>query len=191
LRSIKKIRNESDRVFGEKALSMTDTQAAAEAGHLDRPDEAPDEADVRPGVEDSDIGAIDDIIGFHIRLAHGATYRHFTETFSELGLTQKMVSVLWLIADHPNIAQADIGRRLQMDRATTMAIVNRLQARDLLRRGASTRDRRRQTLTLTSEGQAALQDARRAIDLHESWLKSRFTKREAALLIDLLRRIHE
>lgn len=191
MRSIKKIRNESDRVFGEKTLSMTDTQAAAEAEKLDRPDEATGVADVRPGVDDADIGAIDDIIGFHIRLAHGATYRHFTETFSELGLTQKMVSVLWLIADHPNIAQADIGRRLQMDRATTMAIVNRLQARDLLRRGASTRDRRRQTLTLTPEGQAALVDARRAIDQHESWLKSRFTKREAALLIELLRRIHE
>src|SRR5690606_877017 len=124
----------------------------------DRSDEAPDETDIRPGVDDSEIGAIDDIIAFHIRLAHGATYRHFTETFAKRRLTQKMVSVSWLIADHPNMAQADIGRRLQMDRATTMAIVNRLQARGLLRRGASPRDRRRQTLTLTPEGQAALVD---------------------------------
>jgi Transcriptional regulators len=142
-------------------------------------------------LEDEGIGAIDDIIGFHIRLAHGAAYRHFTETFSELGLTQKMVSVLWLINDHPHIAQADIGRRLQMDRATTMAIINRLEARGLLVRGASTLDRRRQTLTLTADGQDALIEARRCIDEHEQWLKSRFTKREATLLIELLRRIHE
>ncbi|MCW2361530.1 DNA-binding MarR family transcriptional regulator [Sphingobium sp. B1D7B] len=144
-----------------------------------------------PAQIDDDIGAIDDIIGFHIRLAHGAAYRHFTETFSELGLTQKMVSVLWLISDHPHIAQADIGRRLQMDRATTMAIINRLEARGLLVRGASTLDRRRQTLTLTADGQAALSEARRCIDEHEQWLKSRFTKKEATLLIELLRRIHE
>ena len=87
--------------------------------------------------EDKDIGAIDDIVGFHIRLAHGAVYRHFSETFSDLDLTQKQVSVLWLIDDHPGIAQADIGRRLQMDRATVMAIVNRLQKRGFVARGAS------------------------------------------------------
>ncbi len=102
-----------------------------------------------------------------------------------------MVSVLWLISDHPHIAQADIGRRLQMDRATTMAIINRLEARGLLVRGASTLDRRRQTLTLTEDGQAALIEARHCVDEHEQWLKSRFTKREAGLLIELLRRIHE
>ena len=138
-----------------------------------------------------DIGGIDEIIGFHIRLAHGATFRHSTETFSELGLTQKMVSVLWLINDHPHIAQADIGRRLQMDRATTMAIINRLEARELLVRGASTLDRRRQTLNLTGGGLDALVEARRCIEEHEQWVRSRFTKREATLLIDLLRRIHE
>lgn len=145
----------------------------------------------RARAEDEALGAIDEIIGFHIRLAHGAAYRHFTETFSELGLTQKMVSVLWLIDDHPHIAQADIGRMLQMDRATTMAIINRLEGRGYLVRGASTQDRRRQTLTLTDVGHEALLDARRAIFEHEQWLKSRFTKREANLLIELLRRIHE
>lgn len=141
--------------------------------------------------DSSALGGIDEIVGFHIRLAHGAAYRHFTETFSELGLTQKMVSVLWLISEHPHIAQADIGRELQMDRATTMAIVNRLEARNLLVRGASTLDRRRQTLTLTEIGQGALIEARHAIAEHEQWLKSRFTKKEVTLLIELLRRIHE
>lgn len=141
--------------------------------------------------DDGGIGELDDIIGFHLRLAHGATYRHFTETFAELGLTQKMVSVLWLIDDHPHIAQADIGRRLQMDRATTMAIINRLEARGLLVRGASIRDRRRQSLTLTAEGEAALVEARRCIHDHEKWVRSHFTKREVTLLIELLRRIHE
>lgn len=140
---------------------------------------------------DEGLGGIDEIVGFHIRLAHGAAYRHFTETFSELGLTQKMVSVLWLIAEHPDIAQVDIGRRLQMDRATTMAIVNRLEARDYLVRGASTLDRRRQTLKLTETGEKARIAAQHAIAEHECWLKSRFTKREVALLIELLRRIHE
>src|SRR6516165_4728061 len=46
---------------------------------------------------DEDIGEIRNIVGFHIRLAHGAVYRHFTETFADLELTQKQVSALWLI----------------------------------------------------------------------------------------------
>jgi DNA-binding MarR family transcriptional regulator len=140
---------------------------------------------------DPDLGGIDEIVGFHIRLAHGAVYRHFTETFANLDLTQKQVSTLWLIDDHPDIAQADIGRRLQMDRATVMAIINRLQKRGFVERGASTGDRRRQTLHLTVTGHEALVSARESILEHEAWLKARFTQRETATLVNLLRRIHE
>lgn len=144
----------------------------------------------RPAVEGG-IGAINDIVGFHIRLAHGAVYRHFTETFSDLDLTQKQVSVLWLVGDHPGIAQTDLAQRLQMDRATVMAIVNRLQARGYMVRGESETDRRRQTLWLTATGQSALEAARRAIWQHEQWLKAKFTAKEVERLIELLTRIHE
>ena len=76
-----------------------------------------------------DVGEIRNIVGFHIRLAYGAVYRHFTETFAHLDLTQKQVSVLWLVDDHPGIAQTGLAQRMRMDRATTMAIVNRLQSK--------------------------------------------------------------
>lgn len=138
-----------------------------------------------------DIGAIRDIVGFHLRLAHGAVYRHFTESFAELGLTQKQVSVLWLVDDHPGIAQTGLAQRMRMDRATTMAIVNRLEARALLERGKSETDGRKQTLNLTEGGRAMLGIAKDAIRAHEEWLKSRYTPREVTLLIELLTRLHE
>jgi DNA-binding MarR family transcriptional regulator len=145
-----------------------------------------------PHVEgDEDIGEIRNIVGFHIRLAHGAVYRHFTETFEDVDLTQKQVSVLWLIDDHPGIAQTDLAQRMRMDRATTMAIVNRLQARGYLVRGKSLDDGRKQTLNLTDDGRLALKNAKIAIQEHESWLKSRFTDKEVGLLIEMLSRIHE
>lgn len=148
------------------------------------------EAEEADPMGDSGVGAINDILGFHIRLAHGAVYRHFMETFTDLDLTQKQVSVMWLVDDHPGIAQTDLAKRLQMDRATTMAIVNRLQARGYLVRGQSTVDKRRQTLHLEPAGQQALQAARKAILEHETWLKGRFNKRELKQLIGLLARIH-
>ncbi|GMM61961.1 MarR family winged helix-turn-helix transcriptional regulator [Novosphingobium pituita] len=139
----------------------------------------------------ADIGAINAILGFHIRLAHGVCLRHFTETFAELGLTQKQVSVLWLVDDHPGIAQTDLAQRLQMDRATTMAIINRLQAKHLLRRDRSAHDGRKQALHLEPEGHAMLARAKLAIGEHEAWVKRNFSDAEVKTLIALLSRIHE
>lgn len=145
-----------------------------------------------PHVEgDEDIGEIRNIVGFHIRLAHGACYRHFMETFAHLDLTQKQVSVLWLVDDHPDISQTDLAQRMRMDRATTMAIVNRLQGRGYLVRGKSANDGRKQTLNLTDAGRQALVEAKEAITEHERWLKSRFTDKEVETLIEMLARIHE
>ena len=152
---------------------------AAEDGVPDR--DAPEEP----------VGALHDVLGFHIRLAHGAVYRHFTETFAALGLTQKQVSVLWLVDEHPGVAQIELGGRLQMDRATTMAIVNRMQERDFLRRERSESDGRKQSLFLTRGGEAALAEAKRCIAEHEAWLKRRFTPGEIENLVEMLARIHD
>ncbi len=149
------------------------------------------DAKTTPPGEKADIGEIKDILGFHIRLAHGAVYRHFMETFAGLNLTQKQVSVLWLVDDHPDIAQTDLAQRLRMDRATVMAIVNRLQARKFLVRGKSVQDGRKQTLNLLPQGVATLAVAKEAVRAHEAWLKDRFTPREVRTLIELLTRIHE
>ena len=137
------------------------------------------------------LGGLNGIVGFHIRLAHGAVYRHFTETFANLDLTQKQVSALWLVADHPGISQIELGGRLQMDRATTMTIVNRLQARCYMRRERSTSDGRKQALYVTDAGVAALAEAKRCIGEHEAWLKARFTAEEIEKLVEMLARIHE
>lgn len=136
------------------------------------------------------IGALADVLGLHIRLAHGASLRHFAETFGELDLTQKQVSVLWLVNDHPGIAQTDLAQRLQMDRATTMAIVNRLQARCFLRRAPSPADGRKQALFLEGTGEQVLVRAKQAVAEHEAWLRGRFTQREANQLLEMLARIH-
>jgi hypothetical protein len=53
---------------------------------------------IEPALDASNyIGEIDNLPGFHIRLAHGTVYRHFMQSFKFLGMTQKQVSVLWLV----------------------------------------------------------------------------------------------
>ncbi|WEK48292.1 MAG: MarR family transcriptional regulator [Candidatus Andeanibacterium colombiense] len=140
---------------------------------------------------DNALGELNDILGFHIRLAHGAVYRHFTETFIDLDLTQKQVSVLWLVEEQPGISQIEVGQRLRMDRATTMTIVNRLQDRGFARRERSETDGRKQALYLTEAGAAALIRAKQAIGEHEAWLKGRFSAEEIDKLVEMLARIHD
>jgi len=141
--------------------------------------------------DNEQLGGLNGIVGLHIRLAHGAVYRHFTETFVDLDLTQKQVSALWLVSEFPGISQIDLGGRLRMDRATTMTIVNRLQEREYLRRERSVSDARKQALYLTDAGLAALAKAKAAITAHEAWLKGRFTREETEKLVEMLTRIHE
>ncbi|MEN9924479.1 MAG: hypothetical protein RL268_605 [Pseudomonadota bacterium] len=126
---------------------------------------------------------------FRLRLAQAASNRHLTEALGELELTQMQLALLWLVADYPGISQIDLGQRLQLDRATTMGIVNRLQARRFLRREKSASDARKQALFLESAGEAALGAARAAVQQHHQWLESRFTAAELKTLGELLSRI--
>ncbi len=135
-------------------------------------------------------GGLDAILGLRLRLAHGAVQRHFAEHFADLGLTQKQVSVLWLIGDRPGTAQADLAMSLQMDRATTMTLVHALEKRALIARHRSSSDARRIGFTLTAAGAALLTDARTAIATHEAWLRGHFSTAEVATLMDLLTRIN-
>lgn len=135
-------------------------------------------------------GDLDRNLGLRLRRAHGAVQRHFVEHFADLGLTQKQVSVLWLTGDHPDLAQADLAQALDMDRATTMALVHGLEKRGLVSRSPSRTDGRRIAFRLTEGGEALLTQAKAAIAEHEAWLKARFSKAELARLEEMLARIY-
>ena len=135
-------------------------------------------------------GDLDGILGLRLRRAHGAVQRHFVEHFADLGLTQKQVSVLWLTGDHPDLAQTDLAQALDMDRATTMALVHGLEKRGLVSRSPSRTDGRRIAFRLTADGTALLAQAKAAIRAHEEWVKARFSAAELGMLEDLLARIY-
>jgi DNA-binding MarR family transcriptional regulator len=137
-----------------------------------------------------DRGALDRNLGLRLRRAHGAVQRHFLDHFAGLGLTQKQVSVLWLTGDHPDLAQTDLAGALDMDRATTMALVHGLEKRGLLVRSPSATDKRRVAFRLTPPGTALLAEAQAAIVEHEAWLKDRFSPDELTALEELLARIY-
>jgi DNA-binding MarR family transcriptional regulator len=72
-----------------------------------------------------------------------------------------------------------------------MAIIDRLEARDLVVRRRSKTDRRRQDLHLTPTGTKVLAEARKAVVGHEAWLKSCIgSAAEVADFVERLKRVY-
>jgi DNA-binding MarR family transcriptional regulator len=134
---------------------------------------------------------LDGLLGYRLRRAQGAMHRDFMAAVASLDLTQKQAATLWLINGNPGVAQVAVAAALGMDRATTMAIVDRLEDRRLVIRQRSSTDRRRQELYLTPAGQSALRKAKARIAKHEERFKSLFTAAELESLLTALQRLQD
>jgi MarR family transcriptional regulator, organic hydroperoxide resistance regulator len=150
----------------------------------------------RPGVRTArphdrlDLDGLDDSLGYHLRLAYVAASRHFAVAMARLDLTQKQLGVLWLIGANAGASQIAIARVLGMDRASMMAIIDRLEERSLVKRERSQHDGRRQALYLTPQGRRVWTQSKTALARHEHWMTGRFSADELATLSDLLNRFH-
>jgi len=146
--------------------------------------------DERSGSADLDLGRLDGLVGFHLRMATAALYRDFARAMEGTALTQKLFAVLELIEANPEVSQVDISRTLETDRATVMARplpAARCPARTAAR---PERDGRRLRLVLTPQGRRVLGDARRRIAAHERAIIGRLGPSGAASLVALLKRIY-
>lgn len=138
-----------------------------------------------------DRGVLGDVLGFHIRMAQVAIYRDFATSMAAFALTQKQFAVLELIARNPGVSQIDLAAALGTDRATMMALVDRLDQRGLIARRVSQADRRRQELALTGAGMDLLTAARARVAEHEQRFQARFSEGELAQLVAGLKRIYQ
>ncbi|MBO9544986.1 MarR family winged helix-turn-helix transcriptional regulator [Caulobacter sp.] len=146
---------------------------------------------VEDGAESGlDFDTLDQVLGFHVRQAQGTMHRHIIAVLAEADLTQKQSATLWLIGSNPGTSQIAIGNALRMDRATTMAVIDKLEARTLVIRQRSAVDRRRHELYLTPAGQKLLVEVKAMVKAHEQAFADRFTAAELDTLVALLKRLY-
>jgi DNA-binding MarR family transcriptional regulator len=137
------------------------------------------------------LGTLERNVGVHISLAGAAIHKHLLNQLEPFGLTQKQVAILWLIVENPEIAKSDLARLLWVERATIQIMVKSLVDRGLVTQEPSPSDGRRIVLSLTDEGKAVFPRAKAAVELHEEWLKQRFSAAEVAQVTDLMKRVYE
>jgi DNA-binding MarR family transcriptional regulator len=131
---------------------------------------------------------LDNLLGYLLRRAQGAMHRDFMSAVVDLEFTQKQAATCWLIQANPGVSQAEVAASLSMDRATMMALIDRLEDRGYVIRKRSSTDRRRQDLYLTPAGQSALKKCKTRIGEHEKKFRALFSDAELAALLAALKK---
>lgn len=135
------------------------------------------------------IGALDPLVGYHLRRAFGAFVSDFAAAVEGTGMRQVLVAILAVVAANPEINQGAVGRMLGIKRANMVSLINELTDAGLITREVDASDRRALALAITGSGEAMLAECLARIEAHEDRMLCGFSDAERATLIELLGRI--
>lgn len=127
--------------------------------------------------------------GFLLRKAHQVAVAIFSEEVGALALTPPQHNVLSALMANPGCYQTEIGRIVGYDRATVGAVLAGLEARQLVERKDSDKDKRYKTLTLTRTGKKLLNESNEAMDRINLRILEPLAVHERPMFIALLTRI--
>jgi MarR family transcriptional regulator for hemolysin len=137
-----------------------------------------------------DLGALRDVLGFHVTLANIATVglfeRHVGQPFA---LRKAEFSLLMLLLANGAVPAKRLARALQLSAPALTMLIDRMQDKQWLRRERNPADRRSQLIVLTPEGQAVARRAQGAAKTMEASLQRRLSRAERAMLIELLAKL--
>jgi DNA-binding MarR family transcriptional regulator len=144
----------------------------------------------RPAGAKVDLGILPRMLGYNLRRAHQLSWRTYVSFIGESKIRPGLFSLLVLARANPGIAQIELGTHLGVDKASIVALLDRLERAGLIERRRSTRDRRRQGIFLTDAGSAELETLMVQVRQLERQMASRFSKTELDQFLDFLRRMH-
>lgn len=94
--------------------------------------------------------------GHSIRRMHQIAVAIFLDETADFGITPVQFAALNAVVQQPGVDQRTLAKTIGFDTSTIGGVVDRLEARGLMLRNASTSDRRVRQLTITPQGQALL-----------------------------------
>lgn len=99
---------------------------------------------------------LDELPGHAIRRLQQIAVAIFLQETEPFGLTPVQFGALQAVSRSPGVDQRTLAGTIGLDTSTTGGVIDRLEARGLLRRNPSSTDRRVRLLTPTDEGVALL-----------------------------------
>lgn len=138
--------------------------------------------------ESVEFGLLGKSIGPGVRLLRNLLTSRIVAAFEPYGLRSGTFSTMALISANPGCSQSDIAKHIGTDKSIVVAIVDDLEQRGYAERTRSTQDRRRNALSLTSEGEVLLKELHKLGQAVEKPIRAKLNAQEVALLIKLTQR---
>ena len=171
----------------DKGMS-TETFSTSKSS-LQPADRAPGVRQDRPAPTVVDMGILSRSLAFHVRKAQLALQRRGLRSMSASGVGPAEFGTLVLCEQNPGLAQFQIAAALDIDKASVVAVVDRLEELGWVVRRRSSQDRRRYGLFLTPSGAQQTQLLRQQAEQAESFALELFSGAELQQLLTLLGRL--
>lgn len=128
-------------------------------------------------------------VGFLLAQAHMAARARADRALDTVGLTMKGFAALATVISEGPISQQRLSRRIRMDPATMVDVIDALEEDGYIVRRRNPSDRREYSLQPTPKGRALFTRADRAIVEEEKKTARRLDAGETKVLMELLERI--
>jgi DNA-binding MarR family transcriptional regulator len=133
-------------------------------------------------------GQLADAVGPRVRLLRNALAARSIAALEEFALPTGSLTVLSLIAANPGSNQTALAKAAGVNKSALVGIVDELEKRGLAARDRSASDRRRNHLSVTAEGEAAMKAMLARVAGGEDHVRDALGQRDHAKLLELLDR---
>jgi DNA-binding MarR family transcriptional regulator len=137
----------------------------------------------------SDLGPLPGYVGYNLRRAQVASFKHLDRIAGALELSPGQFSLLTFLDRNPGVSQKAISRAFGVDTSTLSPVLAALSARGMIRRGRASHDRRNYAISLTADGKRLLAEMRTQIEAQEAVMEAALDAGERARLLTMLGKI--
>lgn len=129
---------------------------------------------------------IERLPGHAIRRLHQIAVGIFHQELQELNLTPVQFAALQTVAHRPGLDQRTLAGLIALDTSTTASLIDRLEARGLLRRNLSAEDKRVRLLSLTEDGLALCKAAQPGVQRTQEQILAPLSAAQRSTFMNLL-----
>lgn len=124
--------------------------------------------------------------GYAVRRFQLWIFQDFVQTLAAVGIRPTQYSVMTVIGANPGLSQMAVAKRLGIERARLVHLLDSLEQRRLVKRTPSATDRRSHELHLTALGRTSLGKFKRLAAEHERHVADRIGRKNRQRLLRIL-----